>query len=170
MPKIAELLGPEQFALFEDLMGGPILDVNLTVTQSMPTGASSFHPSCYWPWAEGGEWVQIAVSLPGEIYITDEAWQEGTAATIALIGHEYVHQRQYNAVPKFLERYAEAEETVRAMDWPPYKNVYEWPAYLKEALLYRQLVAAGLPPGDRVPVLIMEGLVPMLRAPMLRAA
>lgn len=101
---------------------------------------------------------RAASSRPGQIVIHRDFFETDTAAGIALIAHEVYHQIQFARNPDLLDFYAEEEARVEALGLPPYENVFEKPAYLFEAQVYREALAQGFPKGTHLPLLIEEGL------------
>ncbi|MDP2726870.1 MAG: hypothetical protein Q8P59_04955, partial [Dehalococcoidia bacterium] len=63
---------------------------------------------------------------------------------------------QYDSVPDLERRYIQEERRVRGQ--PPYMNGWEWPAYVVEARVFREALAAGYPAGPHVPLLVLDGL------------
>jgi len=73
-----------------------------------------------------------------------------SAAGLALLAHELVHVRQFEADPLFAEKYdAVAQQTPQNRPW---ENPYEMAAYSEEQRIYCLLVAEGRPRGRWVPL------------------
>lgn len=94
----------------------------------------------------------IAVSEDGLIILDPQHADLDSAAGLALLAHEYVHQEQFAALGArpFELQYEEAERTTPASQ--PYLNPFELPAYQKEREVYCREVARGRRPGAWVPL------------------
>jgi len=91
-----------------------------------------------------------AKSFRGQIVLGRRFHQEDTAAGLALIGHELVHQEQYAQDPNFEANYDAAYWNTHPER--PWENPYEYPAYEVERRIFCDLLAQGYPPGDWVPL------------------
>lgn len=73
-----------------------------------------------------------------------------SAAGLALLAHELVHVRQFDADPLFADKYdAAARQTPADKPW---LNPYEMAAYSEELRIYCLLLAEGRPKGRWVPL------------------
>ncbi len=92
----------------------------------------------------------IGRSLAGVVFLHPDFGNLDTAAGIALLGHEMVHQNQYVDVPNFEQVYGvENRNTPPDMPW---LNRFEEAAYMKEREIYCQLVSEGVPKGNWMPL------------------
>lgn len=92
----------------------------------------------------------IGRSLRGVVMLHPDFGNLRTAAGIALLGHELVHQNQYLDVPNFESAYGtENRQTPRDMPW---LNRFEREAYMVERDIFCQLVSEGVPSGNWVPL------------------
>lgn len=92
----------------------------------------------------------IGRSFHGTVILHPEYGNLETAAGLALLGHEKVHQDQFDTIPNFESLYARAN--AKTDPNRPWENTYERPAYIKEAGIFCALVAMGFPPGDWTPL------------------
>ena len=81
----------------------------------------------------------------GLILIAREFFNPDTAEGLALIGHELVHQQQFEEMPDFLARYQDAEASRLAEQLPFWQNVFELPAYQRQAEMEQEFQARGYP-------------------------
>lgn len=102
--------------------------------------------------------VPIGASIGTTIHLSRQyVGDMDTAAGLALVAHEALHQNQRVTVPNF-EALAFPEEEYRRLDAgePIMGNKYEREAYLKEAEVYCELLARGYAPGDWMPLGFLE--------------
>ncbi len=92
----------------------------------------------------------IGVSTHGHITLDPSHFDLNSAAGLALLAHEEVHQQQYLDVPNFDHAYEDVDRYVdRSRPW---ENPYELKAYQKERDVYCGLVQQGYPAGSWTPL------------------
>jgi hypothetical protein len=94
----------------------------------------------------------IGLSEKGVIILDPGHADLSTAAGLALLAHEAVHQDQYENITDFDTVYELEDRHVPADR--PYENKYEYPAYMKERQVYCDLVKQGYPRGNWVPLMV----------------
>lgn len=101
---------------------------------------------------------RAASSLPGRVTLHPKYSDLDTAAGIALVAHELLHQQQFETIQDFEVEYAAEDQRVRQHGLPPYENLFERPAYELEAEAYLAALDQGYPAGDYTPLLIQDGM------------
>jgi len=101
---------------------------------------------------------RAASSLPGNVTVHPKYSDMDTAAGIALLAHELVHQGQFETMPDFDAEYEAESRYVDEWGLPPYENALERPAYEREVEAYLAALEAGYPPGEHTPLLIHDGV------------
>jgi hypothetical protein len=105
--------------------------------------------------------LTVGQSFDGVVVLDRRYAKMDTASGVALLGHELVHQEQYETIDNFAFLYdVEARNTP---DDDPFANRYELPAYRAERAIYCSLVAQGWRPGSWVPLSVLEWGCPNYR-------
>ena len=95
----------------------------------------------------------VGMTLHRDVYLEKHYANFTTASGLALLAHELKHVEQFEADPKFAQRYdAAARNTPVSQPWT---NPYEEIAYQEERRIYCQLVAQGVPKGRWTPLGVM---------------
>lgn len=92
----------------------------------------------------------IGRSTDGVVVLSPKYADLNTAAGLALLGHERVHQDQFAEIPNFQAEYNRAQRGVDRNR--PWDNPFELEAYMKERDIFCGLVARGVPAGNWVPL------------------
>lgn len=108
------------------------------------------------PECQGLSLVPAASAFPNmTIYIKREFWEPGTAASMALLGHELCHLAQFRSLGEGVRAFEIWDRMVEKGVLQPWEHPLEAPCYRLEAHIYRTLVAEGWPPGRFKPLFVL---------------